>query len=238
MAVVLFDIDNTLLYTGGRGGEALTAAFVELYGRNLMQGVEVSGKTDPLIIDEAIQTHLRRPAEKEEIDRLIALYLEHFSVKAKDTTGGHVKPGVAGMLARLANGGGYHTGLLTGNVEDGARIKLETFKLAQFFSFGAYGSDHPSRDRLLPFALKRLSALLKREIPPGPHVVVIGDTVRDVDCAKPYGARTIAVATGWYDENHLAGAEPDLVVGDLERGEKEVWRLFEEARADFAKLKP
>jgi len=105
-------------------------------------------------------------------------------------------------------------GLLTGNIEKGARIKLEAFSLNSYFPSGAFGSDHEDRRFLLPIALRRFSKIFKTEISFN-QCIIIGDTPRDVECAKPYGAKVIAVATGPYSEEELIKTEADLVVRDL-----------------------
>ncbi len=226
MKILLFDIDGTLLLTGGSGARAMTRAFYELFGvENGLQGITLSGMTDPVIFRNACIQAGIEPEENahEQFKRLYLTYLKEEI--SKDHSQKRMLPGVKPLLQRLSQKPDIHLGLLTGNYQEGARIKLSHFDLDHFFGFGAYGDDHADRNRLVPVALQRFTE--KTGFPPnGSTVWVIGDTPRDVACAKPYGAKTLAVATGHYDEKSLQNAEADVVVSDLADTEK-ILTVFE-----------
>jgi phosphoglycolate phosphatase-like HAD superfamily hydrolase len=211
--LVLFDIDGTLVDSGGAGARALSRAMEELTGiRDGLQGIELAGKTDPQIVREGLQ-RWGLPWT----DGLPAAVLNRYLVRLREEVargGGHVKPGVREILVRLGKAPGTHLGLLTGNVEEGARIKLEPFDLNSFFPLGAFGSDHEDRNRLIPVAARRFMERHQARIP-HERCLVIGDTPRDVACARVHGSRCIAVATGSYSMARLEETGADLVTADL-----------------------
>ncbi|RMD57476.1 MAG: HAD family hydrolase, partial [Nitrospirae bacterium] len=125
----------------------------------------------------------------------------------------HIKPGVLELLGIL-NKRGIYTGLLTGNIEEGAWFKLKSFNISQYFTFGGFSSDDEERDKLLPIALKKLYDKFKLNIQPE-ESLVIGDTPRDVTCAKPHGAKVLGVATGSYSCEELKSYGADWVLDDL-----------------------
>ena len=127
---------------------------------------------------------------------------------------GHIKPGIREALRELQTQKGYVLGLLTGNIEDGARIKLDCFGLNSYFNVGAFGNDDEDRDRLLPVAVDKLYKQNSMQVS-FRDCVVIGDTPRDVSCSKPYGAFSVAVATGPYSAGALIEAGADVVFKDL-----------------------
>ncbi|MDQ7053588.1 MAG: HAD family hydrolase [candidate division KSB1 bacterium] len=215
MKILLFDIDGTLLLTGGSGARAMTRAFYELFGvEDGLKGITLSGMTDPIIFDHACQKAGIEPTE-EAHERFKQLYLTYLREEIrKDNSQKRVLPGVKPLLQQLSRQTGVHLGLLTGNYHEGARIKLSHFDLDRFFPFGAFGDDDSDRNRLVPVALRRFHEQMGEAVN-GSDVWVIGDTPRDVACAKPYGAKTMAVATGHYDEEELRQAEADVVVKDL-----------------------
>jgi phosphoglycolate phosphatase-like HAD superfamily hydrolase len=216
--LVLFDIDGTLIYSGGAGVRALNLALRDLTG--IPEGfaaVDCAGKTDPQIIREGFR-HWRLSLDDGMMGRFIDRYLHHLSREVRRGLG-HVKPGVWSLLRSLKAMEGVHLGLLTGNLEPGARIKLEPFGLNPFFPFGAFGSDHEDRNRLLPVAVERLKERQGRTVA-FPACVVIGDTPRDILCARVHGARSLAVATGPYSVEELEESGADLVVPDFRESEK------------------
>lgn len=211
--LILFDIDGTLIGTGGAGTEAMNRTFEEMTGiSNGFNHVNCAGKTDPQIIREGatthgINTHARFMAD------FFDIYPRHLEVTVCERKG-HVKPGVRNLLERLHESNGFHSALLTGNWEEGARIKLEKFSLNHFFPFGAYGSDHEDRNQLLPAAIAKFKKHHATELLPS-ECLLIGDTPRDVECAKVHGALCIAVATGPYPLELLRSTEADLVMENL-----------------------
>ncbi len=152
------------------------------------------------------------------IEGLHASYIKHLK-KQMLITNTTLKPGVRKLLSALSNNGHPHMGLLTGNVMEGARIKLEPIGILDFFSFGAYGSDEMDRNLLLPHAQRRYAEKTGHTLP-SESFVIIGDTPRDVACAKPYGAMSIAVATGSHTMAELRVCEPDVLLEDLQDTEE------------------
>lgn len=219
MKLVLFDIDGTLVNTGGAGSRALNIVFENLFSiKDAFKNINMAGKTDIQIIKEGLRSH-NLPLNKEYIHEAIKLYIKVLSIEINNNRK-YIMPGVKEALEFIQNERDkYSLGLLTGNIEEGARIKLEAFNLNSFFKFGAFGSDDEDRNKLLPFAVERFTLIYKREID-FRRCVVIGDTPRDIECAKQYGAFSIAVATGPYTLRYLEGAGADCVFQDLSDTEK------------------
>ncbi|MGE5835288.1 MAG: HAD family hydrolase [Acidobacteriota bacterium] len=215
--IVLFDIDGTLIRSGGAGVRGMNAAFERLHGvRGALDGVSLAGRTDRAIVGDVLRATGVEPTDRE-VARVREAYIEHLRVEIKrpvaDPTG--VLPGVVAVLDAMAAAPHARVGLLTGNFEPGAAVKLSHFDLWERFTFGAFGDDHVDRRALVPVALDR--ARRAGHSTPAPNrVVVIGDTPLDVDCAKAHGARAVAVATGPFDRAALAAAGADLVVETFE----------------------
>ena len=190
---ILFDIDGTLVSLDGAGSRSLNRAMEELLQvTDGFRDIDFAGKTDLQIIREGLDT-LGLADRDDLLHSLLDRYLTH--LRAEVSTGrGHVKSGVRKLLPALQDLGIY-LGLLTGNAEVGARLKLKPFGLNRYFPVGAFGSDSEDRNLLLPFAVQRLqetrSASVSYE-----HCVVIGHTPKDVECDHVHGASAIAVATG------------------------------------------
>lgn len=210
---VLFDIDGTLIDSGGAGSRAFDLALEELTGiRDGFRGISFAGKTDLLILKEA-QANWDLSCSDGWLTDFLNLYVKHLTLTIADTEG-HVKDGVTDLLVRLTEEDDVVLGLLTGNVEQGAKIKLERFSLHSYFVVGAFGSDHEDRNRLLPVAAGRL-ARSNGIVVDYEDCVVIGDTPRDVASAQAHGAACLAVATGPYSEEQLQEAGAEAVVPDL-----------------------
>jgi len=210
--LLLFDIDGTLMDSGQAGTRALDRAFLNLFGmRDAFKGIKMAGKTDIQIIRECLRGHGLSDGTGE-IDRVIRLYIDLLTEEIENPRRG-VMAGVVDLLETL-EADGVPMGLLTGNIEEGARIKLDSLGLHRYFPAGAFGSDHEDRDMLLPVAVERFSAL-GIDVPPE-RCIVIGDTPRDVRCARVHGASCIAVSTGAYSREALMEAGADLVVESLE----------------------
>lgn len=213
--LILFDVDGTLLLSGGAGTRALTRAFEELFGvPDGFTGIPVAGRTDPLIFGEAL-SRARLTAGASARERFQNRYcdlLEEEIVHPGPRKG--VMPGVRTLLAELATRPEIWCALLTGNFARAARIKLEHFELWPFFACGAYGDDAPERDHLVPIAVERAR---KRgaEVRVPNQVIVVGDTPADVRCARAAGARAIAVATGGFDQPALDACGASAVLADL-----------------------
>jgi phosphoglycolate phosphatase len=212
MRLILFDIDGTLIDTGGAGVRALNAAFLELFSiENGFEGIAMAGRTDAVIIKDGLLKH--GISTDGNVARMIEIYLDHLRREIKNDRK-RLKPGILETLGLLQTLEDTGLGLLTGNLETGARIKLEPFGLNEFFASGAFGSDDEDRNNLLPVALERYRRLAGRTIAPE-RCIVVGDTPRDIKCAHVHGARCFAVATGPYSSEALRGAGADYVADDL-----------------------
>lgn len=215
MKLVLFDIDGTLISSGGAGVRSLDHAFRDVLGIDgAFRDISMAGKTDFQIIREGLLRHSIHSGNGM-IPLIARRYLRHLSHEIMNSPSRHLKPGVLAALERLRQQDDlYTTGLLTGNICEGARIKLAAFGLNDFFPFGAFGDDNEERDNLLPFALQRFAAFSGKAIV-ADDCVVIGDTPLDVRCARSHGARSIAVATGPYTMEALRKSGAGLVLPDL-----------------------
>jgi phosphoglycolate phosphatase-like HAD superfamily hydrolase len=214
--LILFDIDGTLIYTGGAGTTSLDKAFYCLFGvKNAFRNIPMAGKTDRQIMREGLQLH-NLPYMNGNIDALTEGYLKNLKVEINNPRR-RFQPGIKAILDIL-RGQGFPLGLLTGNLEEGARIKLKPFGLNEYFPEGAFGSDHEDRDMLLPIALSKFAGRGLEFTPE--QCIVVGDTPRDVRCARVHGASSIAVATGPYSKEALHETEADIVFDSLEDVEK------------------
>lgn len=224
MKLLLFDIDGTLISAGGAGTRALNSSFERVLGiKEAFKKFEMAGKTDIQIIKEGLYMHGVSP-NSFLITKLIENYLNFLKLEINNNSK-HLKPGVLEFIQFIDKKLKYPMGLLTGNLEAGARIKLEAFGLNIYFPFGAYGSDHEDRNYLLPIAIERFATTLNKRIEFN-QCIVIGDTPRDVQCAKPYGAKVIAVATGPFSKEELQKTDADLVVETLSEIEQISQFLF------------
>ncbi len=214
MRLLLFDIDGTLIDTGGAGSRALNISFKELFSiDNAFEGIKMAGKTDIQIMKEGLQRHYI-PINQDIIFKISDTYIKNLSIEMRNNNR-HLKPCVKDILDFLSyHKRDYALGLLTGNIERGARIKLNPFGLNQYFPSGAFGDDNEDRNKLLPFAVERYNKIFGTNIR-FKDCIIIGDTPLDVHCAKPYGAKTIAVATGPYSYENLLKTGADFVMKDL-----------------------
>jgi len=215
---VLFDIDGTLIGIDGAGSRSLNRALLELTGiSDGFMGINFAGKTDIQIVREGLEKWGLGEYNNLHQD-LMDLYLGYLPEELPKGRA-HLKIGVPQLLLALRGLEGVYLGLLTGNVETGARLKLNAFRLNRFFPVGAFGSDSEDRNLLLPIAVRRLqdseSISLSYE-----RCLVVGDTPRDVECARVHGASSIAVATGAYSFDRLDRTEADLVVHNLANTER------------------
>jgi phosphoglycolate phosphatase len=213
MHVCLFDIDGTLIASGGAGKAALEAALASEFGiTNLIDKVPLSGRTDRAILRDLFRLHIidDTPANRA---RLLGSYLGHLPA-CLERCAGHVLPGISELLRHLRTRDDVAVGLLTGNVRAGARVKLGHFGLHDYFAFGGYGDDHHDRDDVAREALAEVRRRFNGAIAPE-RIWVIGDTPLDVQCARCIGARAVAVATGWHSRDELAAHRPDLLFTDL-----------------------
>lgn len=218
MKVLLFDIDGTLIRAGGAGRKALNRAAFVLYGKkDACSELSLAGRTDLWNFREAhINAAGKRPTAAQ-LERLHQEYLKHlpFYVRRAIRNGTYVYPaGIKTLLKRLAREKEVLLGLGTGNMERGARIKLEPSGFNAYFLFGGYGSDAFHRPALLKKAARRAQALAKRKIP-SQDVYVIGDTPLDVAAGRKAGFKTVAVGTGFAEWKDLVRSKPDHLARDF-----------------------
>jgi phosphoglycolate phosphatase len=214
--VILFDIDGTLVLTGGAGQRAMARAFEDIFSiPNAFQHIDMPGRTDSWILSDAVTAH-GIPSAAADRARFREVYLEHLrhEIEQPGSRKG-VMPGVRPLLDLLGRRDDVYLALLTGNYEDAARIKLEFFDLWRYFRCGAFGDDAPDRNGLLPKAMTAIRVCGGPEVAPF-EVMVVGDTPLDVACAAASGARSLAVATGGYSADALRAAGADIVMQDLE----------------------
>jgi phosphoglycolate phosphatase-like HAD superfamily hydrolase len=210
----LFDIDGTLVDTGGAGMAALEETTREVFGET-GPPLDLAGSTD-LGIVIGIHQHFSIEPTSERIDSYFAIYQERLDWNlAHGGFPGRVLQGVTSLLENLAARSGVTIGLLTGNTAGGAASKIRHYRLAGYFPFGAYGCDHPDRNRLGPIALERAALHAGRAFSPQ-ETLIIGDTPKDIACAKAIGARCLAVATGRFTVSELEAHGADLAVETLE----------------------
>lgn len=211
MRVLLFDIDGTLIRSGGAGKAAMETALRTAFGvAEVHDCVAYSGRTDPGIARELLATHGIEPTDAN-AKRLEAAYLSHLPT-ALASNRGCVLPGIERALGRVRRG--VAIGLLTGNVRAGAEVKLRHFGLWHHFPFGAFADGLPERDDVARLAVAEIARHVGTGVDPG-DVWVIGDTPLDVQCARAIGAKAVAVETGWHDRAELAAARPDHILPDF-----------------------
>jgi phosphoglycolate phosphatase-like HAD superfamily hydrolase len=212
--VVLFDVDETLVHTGGAGARSWKAAFEALYGIPADIGAHTSaGETDPEVGRETFTGVLHRDPTPDELGRLYARYLMSLAEDIWTSPEYRVLPGAEQTLVRLGEAG-VMLGLVSGAMEGAARTKLMPGNLNRFFVFGAYGSDSPDRAELTARAIEK-AARLHGQLSPA-QVSVVGDTPRDIEAARAAGAVSVGVASGHYSTEELMAAHGDLVLGSLE----------------------
>lgn len=209
----LFDIDGTLVDTGGAGMAALKAATLEVFGHE-GPALDLAGSTD-LSIVALIHHHFEVDHTRERFDAYLEAYLKQLDWHlVHGGFPGRTFEGVAELLTQLSHDPNATVGLLTGNAMGGATAKMRHFGLIDHFAFGAYGCDHADRNQLGPIALKRASDHAKKSFSPQ-ETWVIGDTPKDIACAHAIGARCLAVATGAFSVAQLKAHHADQVVESL-----------------------
>jgi len=212
--LVLFDIDGTLLHTGGVGIKAFARTFASEFG--LHEGTErlrFSGRTDVSLVREVFNLHQIEPSPGH-FDRFFAAYVVWLREMIADCQGGACQGVLEFIQALESQLEPPVIGLLTGNIKEGARIKLERFNLWEKFPFGGFADDHEQRDQIAAVAHRRGSERFGRPLR-GEEVLVIGDTPLDIRCARAIGAKVLAVATGGALIEELAQHKPDWAVPDL-----------------------
>jgi phosphoglycolate phosphatase len=211
--LLLFDIDGTLIHSGGAGVHALKSALVERFRiADDLRDIEIAGMTDSGIVVSILKKH-QIPVTNENVSAFLDSYVHFLSLELPRREG-KLLPGVLELLERLKSRPQLVLALLTGNVSRGAQLKLEHYGVWHFFEFGAFADDHQDRNRLGSFARARAKERHGGEFSAA-EIDVIGDTPRDIACGKAFGARTIAVATGTWTREQLAEHQPDFLIDDL-----------------------
>ena len=214
--LVLFDIDGTLVLTGGAGVRAMDRALEEAFGRTSgLEGIPVAGRTDWAILADAVQRH-EQTLDTGLLEDLRDRYVRYLAEEIQHPGTGRkaVMPGIREILDALDTRRDVLVGLLTGNFEAGARVKLGHFDLWRYFRCGAFGDDAADRNALVPFAVRRAEACGLPAISPQ-DVIVVGDTPADVACAHAGAAVAVAVATGSSSIDELRATGADHVFPDL-----------------------
>ncbi|MFQ5880253.1 MAG: HAD family hydrolase [Dehalococcoidia bacterium] len=225
--LLLFDIDNTLVFTGGAGARALNLAFAQLFGvEDGFAGVDFAGRTDISIFREAAEQHRLDGYFEALLDRFKEAYHHHLALtlpQAEADGGGRVLPGVKELLEALQTRRDTLLGVATGNFRRGALMKLNHYGLSYFFSDGAYGDDAEERAQLVAIAIRRLMQQMADDTR---EVYIIGDTPLDISAAKANDAIAVAVATGRHSQAQLRDSGADLVLPDLSQWQTLWQRLF------------
>ena len=227
MHVLLFDIDGTLVNTSGSGLQALKVAFTETFDCPPPEKIDTAGRTDRGIAKELFLTQSIDNSHGNWV-RFRDAYLRHLAEQMPRHEG-VVLPGVVSLLEELGRRSHVSLGLLTGNVQDGARIKLAHFGLHDYFRFGGFGERHPERNAVAEEALQAARQAIAKPVELD-RVWVIGDTVLDIQCARHIGAQAVAVATGFQDKRDLAAQAPDLLLDDLDDAAELLHRLGEDSQ--------
>ncbi|HVQ57421.1 MAG TPA: HAD family hydrolase [Solirubrobacterales bacterium] len=214
---ILFDIDGTLLHTGGAGAVAWQRAFIELYDveANIAEHTH-AGMTDPEIAAIVFREVLGRDGADTELAEAIGCYLGHLGDAVAESEGYEIMPGIEQLLPRLA-GEGVLLGIVTGNIAPAARIKLARGDLDRFFRFGGYGSDSHDRTELTRKALERGADVADKPLDGG-NAIGVGDTPRDVIACHGAKIKVVGVATGSYTVEQLTHEGADWALEDVTQG--------------------
>ena len=214
--LVLFDIDGTLVLTGGAGLRAMNTAIEEVLGHaDALNGISLAGRTDWSILVDAVE-RAGTQMDAALLDVLRDRYIANLAVEIQHPGKGvkAVMPGIRELLDELDARDDVFVGLLTGNFEAGAKIKLGHFDLWRYFTCGAFGGDSADRNALVPFAVERARKCGLPEIARS-DILVVGDTPHDVACAHAAGAVPVAVATGHHTVEQLRESGAEIVFKDL-----------------------
>ena len=211
--LLLFDIDGTLITSGGAGEAALKDAMRSRFDvEEDLDGIILAGATDARIARELLQKH-SIAVSAENVAALLDTYLGHLDERI-GRHDGKLLPGIVPLLNALSERSDAVLALLTGNVSRGAEIKLTHYGVWDFFEFGAFADDHHDRNELGKFARARALERHGEEFPPS-RIYVIGDTPKDIECGRAIGAFTVAIATGHYSSAELRDHAPDFLFEDL-----------------------
>jgi len=212
--VCLFDIDGTLLDSGGAGQHAMEQALLEAFSVcGPYADIPAAGRTDKAITTDLFAHHAL-PVDEFNWSRFLKAYLEHLP-RSLASMRGKILPGVVCLLEELSKRDDVALGLLTGNLEVGAMLKLQHYQIDHHFQFGGYGDSHFDRDDVAKLAYAAATQHLQQALHPD-RLWVIGDTPADVKCGRAIGAKVMAVGTGIYTLDELAPSRPDQLYQSLE----------------------
>ncbi len=222
--IVLFDIDGTLLNAGRGPVRAILRAMEEVYGvedlLSLKGKYAFAGKTDPEIVRDLLLLKGCSPEAVESgFEKVFDLYIHYLRQFMAEDDSAYLHPGVLRLVRELKDRREVNTGILTGNIERGAEIKLGHFDLRKYFSIGVYGSDSSDRNDLPGILLEKARKLTGYPYT-GSEIVIVGDSIFDIRCAGTVGARAIAVVTGTTSREALEAEGPDHIFHDLSRTEQ------------------
>ncbi|MCA9074899.1 MAG: HAD hydrolase-like protein [Planctomycetaceae bacterium] len=213
MQILLFDIDGTLLNTGGAGQRSMELALQTMFAvTRETKGVPAAGRTDRAIVSDLFAYH-----DIEETPEVWEMFQETYFghlIEVLPTLPGQTLSGVDRLLATLNERDDVALGLLTGNFQRGAQLKLGHFQLDHYFGFGGFGDHHHNRDDVARAAMQAVIENQQANVDPA-NVWVIGDTPFDVRCGRAIGARTVAVATGSFETDELSESQPDHLFNDF-----------------------
>lgn len=222
-SICLFDIDGTLLRTGGAGQRAMELALTDVFGiPHPCEDIPAAGRTDRAITHDLF-THHELVPDSAQWEQFQSVYFRHLTSTLGQLEGS-ILPGILTLLNHIASRPDVSMGLLTGNFREAARIKLQHHAIDQHFAYGGYGDHHHDRDDVARVAFAEACRHLGRDIDPK-AVCVIGDTPSDVKCARAIGARAIAVATGMFTADELKQTQPDELYEDFSSPELFLSRL-------------
>lgn len=224
--LLLFDIDGTLLYTGGAGRIAFERAFETLFGVQKAWGpTRADGKTDPILIQEVACRTLGRELTLSEQQEIAKLYQCYFEEEIEQSERFRLLPGVPEILEALSRDARFLLGLATGNFKTTAYLKLKKGRLDRHFSFGGFGCDSKERFQLVAKAMERANHIAQKTFLPA-RVTVIGDTVQDILSGKKHATRTLGVLTGKTRKEAFIEAGADWVLEDFS-DPKQLMALYE-----------
>lgn len=224
--LLLFDIDGTLVSTDGMAGRLMLKALEEEIKKPIEYELKVFvGSTDRLILRNFIDSAQVQVDNIElTIDRVLNRYLQYLNEKMSSIDNVKILPGVKELLTILVNDENVLMGLVTGNIKKGAYSKLRLAKLHDYFSIGAFGDDAVDRNELPPIAIRRAEDFFKAQFKKE-NIWIIGDSPKDIICAKTNNLRSLAVATGWHTKDELLQLQPDIFLSSLSKTE-DVLNIF------------
>jgi phosphoglycolate phosphatase-like HAD superfamily hydrolase len=220
-SLVIFDIDGTLLLTGGSGARAFNLVFEELFGvTEAFEGISAHGKTDHGLIQEMMHNKLQRPSSSDEFKQIHTRYIEEFSKDILESPGFHLLPGVKKLLSELAALPNVLLGIESGNFEETGMMKLKRGGIDHLFSFGGYCREAEARADFLGRAIRRGEDILSAKSKSPTGVFVIGDSAQDIEAGKAHKATTVGVATGRLSVEQLLELGADYAFPNLQDSSK------------------